>query len=491
MSVTYQNDAFEPWPETLKKESPSVSSDKQEDQKHSEAETSQEEPRKRRWRLFKQTLLVLNMSMAMWGIGSINIFSSVIAHDQETHNTTIYGNLITFSDYEFDELNSLKTLATLASSCLTGVMMNHFGRRSCMAISGMLAIAGWIGIAFVSNVNGMLGFRIISGLAVSGLRMSTAAYVVEIVDREIRGTMASIVGSGVFAGHVVTLGLSFAFRYYTVCLLLTIFQAISLVSIFWFPTSPSVLVLQGREEQAREALVRLRGTHADIDAEIQVYKDANQVTKGNRSAWKSLFAREVIADLARVCTLCIFTHFTGFYLILSNVLRVFKESRSSLDNHIASNIVAFIQFVSVLFASMLVDKLGRRNSLMMSFGITSVPLAVMAAYSASLSDSTQETNYAWIPVVCMVIAEATVVLGAVPVTHILCSEYFPTFLRPQALSICGLTFNLAGFLLLQFYTQMIEGMTATGVFAMYSCSCVVAVIFTFFAIKETRGEYIG
>ncbi|XP_066968308.1 facilitated trehalose transporter Tret1-2 homolog [Macrobrachium rosenbergii] len=226
---------------------------------------------------------------------------------------------------------------------------------------------------------------------------------------------------------------------------------------------------------------------------MQVYKDMNQITKENRSLWRELFAREVITDLAQVCTLFVLLHFTGCYLILFNILRVFKESGSSVDSHIASDIVTIVQFVAILFASTLVDKLGRRNSLMMSFGIMSVPLAVMAVYSGIVSDGTQEeTNpYGWIPVVCLVISQAAMVVGVVPVPYILSSEYFPTFLRPQAISICYSVFTLSGFVLLQFYTPVLEVMTGAGVFAMYSCSCVVGVIFTFFFIRETSGEYIG
>lgn len=498
--MSYENAAFEDSPESRQRESGNIYL-VEEDVLHCEEEIQeqgrenkiQEDSRERRARLLKQSLMVSLSSLGMWTTGSVIAFSSVIAYDLETHNTTIYGDPVALSSEELDQLSSLKSIAAIPGACVIALVMTRWGRRLCMAASGVLMVVGWLGIVLLPGVAGMLISRVISGFGIGGLSISINTYVVELADLEVRGTMAAIITIGIIGGQVVTMALGYAFRYYTVGLLLMIFPIVFLLSLVWLPEGPSVLIVQGREEDARKALVRLRGKYADIEAEVQVYKNMNKITEDNRSPWRELVTREPLINLARVCILFVIMHFTGYYVVAANTARIFSEAGSTIDNSIASVIVSSVQLVASAFASIPIDKLGRRKSLIMSYSIMSVPLAVMAAYFGILSDDTQEeTNpYGWIPVVCLVISQAAVVLGANPIPFILSNEYFPTFIRPQASSICFVIATFMGFIVLQFYTPMVEGMTLAGLFAFYACSCVAGVPYTFFFIKETRGKHVG
>ncbi|XP_068244356.1 facilitated trehalose transporter Tret1-like isoform X2 [Palaemon carinicauda] len=458
-------------------------------------EKFQENPQEKKWRLLRQAVIVFLSSLGMWSCGSVITYSAVVAYDLETHNTTIYGDPIEFSSKEFDQLSSLKTIAAIPGAFAIALLMEPLGRRLCMAISGLLMVVGWFGIAFVHGVEGMLISRVISGVAVGGLSISINTYIVEIVDREIIGKMSVIASSAILGGELVSLTLGYAFRYYTAGLLLLIFPVAFLLSLFWLPEVPSVLILK---EDARKILVKLRGKYADIDAEVQSCKDMNKVTEDNRSPWKELRARKTILALVRVCILFILMHLTGYYVVTANCTRIFMVAGSSIDDSIASVMVTSVQLVGALFAGFLIDTLGRRKSLIISYGIMSVPLAVMAAYFGVCGEDIldgemqKETNpYGWIPVVCLMTSQAAVVLGVNPVPFLLSNEYFPTFIRPQASGICFVVSTLVGSIVLQLYTPMVEGMTEAGVFTFYACSCVVGIPFTFFFIKETKGKRVG
>ncbi|XP_068244358.1 facilitated trehalose transporter Tret1-like isoform X4 [Palaemon carinicauda] len=395
-------------------------------------EKFQENPQEKKWRLLRQAVIVFLSSLGMWSCGSVITYSAVVAYDLETHNTTIYGDPIEFSSKEFDQLSSLKTIAAIPGAFAIALLMEPLGRRLCMAISGLLMVVGWFGIAFVHGVEGMLISRVISGVAVGGLSISINTYIVEIVDREIIGKMSVIASSAILGGELVSLTLGYAFRYYTAGLLLLIFPVAFLLSLFWLPEVPSVLILK------------------------------------------------------------------GYYVVTANCTRIFMVAGSSIDDSIASVMVTSVQLVGALFAGFLIDTLGRRKSLIISYGIMSVPLAVMAAYFGVCGEDIldgemqKETNpYGWIPVVCLMTSQAAVVLGVNPVPFLLSNEYFPTFIRPQASGICFVVSTLVGSIVLQLYTPMVEGMTEAGVFTFYACSCVVGIPFTFFFIKETKGKRVG
>ncbi|KAK7073314.1 hypothetical protein SK128_022156, partial [Halocaridina rubra] len=88
--------------------------------------------------------------------------------------------------------------------------------------------------------------------------------------------------------------------------------------------------------------------------------------------------------------------------------------------------------------------------------------------------------YGWIPLVCLMVSQAAVVVGANPVPYILSIEYFPTAIRTQGSSICYTFGTLAGVAALQLYTPMLEGMTQTGLYAFYASVCALGIPFAYF-----------
>ncbi|XP_064116503.1 uncharacterized protein LOC135222348 [Macrobrachium nipponense] len=209
--MSYENTTFEDSPETLQKKSVNTYL-VEEDVLHREEEIKeqggenkiQEDSRERRTRLLKQALMVFLSSLGMWTTGTVIGFSSVIAYDLETHNTTIYGDPVALSSEEFDQLSSLKTIETIPGACIIALVMMLWGRRLCMAALGLIMIVGWLGIVFIPGVDGMLISRVISGFGIGGLSISINTYVVELADREVRGTMAIIVntGAGLIGGEL-------------------------------------------------------------------------------------------------------------------------------------------------------------------------------------------------------------------------------------------------------------------------------------------------
>ncbi|XP_037778821.1 facilitated trehalose transporter Tret1-like isoform X1 [Penaeus monodon] len=443
----------------------------------------------RRTRLLRQGLKMFMCSLAMWTMGSMYVFPSVLAHDLAAHNTTIYGSPITLTSSQVDMAGSLVMLGSTVGAWVVAPLMMRLGRRACILGSGSTAVLGWLGVALLPEPVGILVARGLSGMAAGGLSLVANSYGIELADPEVRGMMAMVLNLGILLGQVVTVSVGYDARYFIVALVDMALPLALLLSLFHLPESPPYLVLKGREGEAREVLLDLRGRCADLEGEIQSYKDLNR-TSESKGVWRDLLRPEVLKDLAVVSTLFILMYFTGYQVISANTSRMFEAAGSSLDDSLATIIVNVVQVAAAVAASLLMDRLGRRRSTMLSYGVMCAALGGLAVYLLAAGEQ-DPRPLAWVPLVCLMVTQGAVTVGVNPVPFILSSEYFPTRIRAWAAGICYTVGNLAGFLALQLYTPMLEALGQVGLYAFYSAVCLAGVPFTYFFVRETTGAKVG
>ncbi|XP_063585260.1 facilitated trehalose transporter Tret1-like [Penaeus indicus] len=200
-----------------------------------------------------------------------------------------------------------------------------------------------------------------------------------------------------------------------------------LLSLFHLPESPPYLVLKGREGEAREVLLDLRGRYADLEGEIQNYKDLNR-SSHSEGTWRDLLRPEVLRDLAVVSTLFILMYFTGYQVISAYTSRLLEDAGSSIDESLATIIINIVQVAAAVGASFLMDRLGRRRSTMLSYGVMCASLGSLAVYLLAAGEQDPQPQ-AWIPLACLTVTQGAVTVGVNPVPFILSNEYFPTRIR--------------------------------------------------------------
>lgn len=451
-----------------------------------------ESPRARRRRLLQQLGKVMRASLGMCLIGSLYTFPSVLLSDATRHNTTIYGNTISF-DGRQDMISSLVLLGSLPGTWLTGFLSMKLGRRLSMMISGVLGVAGWLGTALLPSATGILVARFVSGLAVGGMSVAVNAYVAELSDPEVRGMMSMALNLAIMFGQLLTVSIGYNARYFLVALLNTIIPTAFIIFLIWMPESPSVLVLRGEEEAGLKVLLELRGRHADLKAEVKSYRDMNAASE---RAWRSLLLPPVLKSLAVISTLFFLSSFSGQLVITANASKIFEEAGTSLDGNLSAIIVMVVQIVSGICGFFLLDKLGRKKVLYIGFLLISVPLTVMATYvgktqQASASDDEVEMAGGWLPLACLVVSQIGSSFGVTGVPFLLSQEYFPTAIRPQANSVTLTMWTVATFLVLQLHTTMVKGLTLAGLYGFYASVSALAIPFIAFCIRETMGENVG
>lgn len=486
-------------------------------------------PGARRKRLLRQLSKVGRASLATGLMGTLFTFPSVLADDLHKHGTSLYGTPLTIDGLQ-DLVGSLLMLSSLPGAWLTAAFGMRLGRRKGMMVNGVVAIIGWLGVALIPYPAGILASRCVSGLALGGLSVLINAYVAELSDDDVRGMMSMSLNLAILLGQVVTVVLGYSLRYYTVAFINTLVPAAFVVFLVWLPESPSVLVLKGKDEQAMEVLLDLRGKHANLEEEVNSYKAFNK-SQGEGSTWRSLLQPSVVRSLTIVSMLFVIAAFTGFLVVNANAVQMLDAAGTSVDSGLGSIVLMVVQFVGGLGGFFLLDKIGRKNVLYLGFSGMVVALGAMAAYSgirqshsiaidtAIINTTTaplhQETpphsttfattpeggygvveapagsSWGWVPLACLGVYLTAVSLGVNVIAFVLNQEYFPTAIRSQASGICFTVWTLATFSVLQLYTPMVTTMTQAGLYGFYAAVCLVGLPFTFFFITETKGAAVG
>ena len=95
--------------------------------------------------------------------------------------------------------------------------------------------------------------------------------------------------------------------------------------------------------------------------------------------------------------------------------------------------------------------------------------------------------HAVLSTVSVVVYFCCFVMGFGPIPNILCAEIFPTRVRGICIAICSLTFWICDIIVTYSLPVMLNSIGLAGVFGIYSLVCVLAFVFVFLKVPETKG----
>ncbi|CAI0471327.1 unnamed protein product [Linum tenue] len=169
----------------------------------------------------------------------------------------------------------------------------------------------------------------------------------------------------------------------------------------------------------------------------------------------------------------------GVGVLLSN-LGISSASASLL----ISGVTTLLMLPSIAVAMRLMDLSGRRTLL-----LTTIP-ALIASLLVLVIGSTINFGSvvnAAISTVSVIVYFCCFVMGFGPVPNILCAEIFPTRVRGLCIAICALTFWIGDIIVTYSLPVMLNSIGLAGVFGLYAVVCVIALVFVYLKVPETKG----
>nr|XP_045605525.1 facilitated trehalose transporter Tret1-2 homolog isoform X2 [Procambarus clarkii] len=473
----------------------------------------QEPARTRRYRLAKQVLMFLGVSVShIAQLGMTLTWPNVLASDFQHDNTTIYGSSLHLQDWQMDMMGSMVYIGSLPGYVVAGWLARRQGRRWSMVMATVPGLLGWGLIALSLNTHMIIVGRFLTGLAMGLATVSVRIYLAEIADTEIRGAAGMIASAMLEFGGLVTISVGMLLPWYHIAFLVIVILLTFCVFIAPFlPESPMYLAISNRDAEARQVLLSLRGNYVDLDKEISLLKEENKQVEG-RYSWDALLKPFILKRILIVTGIFCISNFCGTEVIRANVTRMLQTTGMALNKDLSTILVFVLTLGGNLTMTMTIDRLGRRRCLVASLALLVVAYSVLGLTicltqsPAVLYDTSsapgQGVEYSqdaghralavedWLPAACLMVAALAISLGVGPIPWVVSPEFFPTAIRSQAMSVCTIIGCLIAVIPLQLYSLMQAILTQAGLYWTYACVSMLGIIFTITCVPETGRKKI-
>jgi len=257
-----------------------------------------------------------------------------------------------------------------------------------------------------------------------------------------------------------------------------------LVLLFCVPESPRWLTKQRRRAEALAILSRVGGPeHARKElAEIE-----HAVAQESGSLGQLLLPGMRVALMIGVA-LAVLQQVTGINVFLYFAPEIFKSLGSEIDAALWQTIlVGTVNMSFTVIAIWTVDRLGRKP--LMLIGYTGMGVSLLAIGLVSYLQRVE----VWV-LTFILSYIACFALSVGPVTWVILSEIFPTKIRGRAMAIATVCLWGANYVVTQTFTIMDEHQWLKQTFhrafpfCIYAFLCLVAVLFTWRYVPETKGK---
>jgi sugar porter (SP) family MFS transporter len=394
-------------------------------------------------------------------------------------------------DFEQQAIVAVLLLGAMVGALASGYLADHISRKWTKVISGSIYVIGALGCAFSIDAGMLIGFRFLLGVSVGTASFVSPLYISEVSPPRVRGGLVSFNQLAVVTGILMAYVVNFAFKDFTdqwrwmlgVAALPGAALAVGMLTV---PQTPRWLALQGRQDEARDVLERLRegDQDADVDAELTEIEDANESERGARV--RDLLHASFRPLLLVGAGLALAQQFVGVNTVIYYAPTILSDTGLGNGAALAATMVVGVtNLVFTIAAVLLLDRVGRRVLLLVGTAGILVSLTVLGVYFTS---SALQADYGWLALVGLLMFMASFAIGLGPVFWLMISEIFPVGMRGPAMSVCTIVNWGANFVVAQTFLTLSKAITREGVFYLYAGLSILALIFFFLRVPETKGQ---
>ena len=277
-------------------------------------------------------------------------------------------------------------LGSVISTLFAGLLADWMGRKSLMALSGVMFVISIPMIALSHGYGPLVFGRLLQGISAGLIGVVVPLYLAECLTASSRGK-----GTGIFQWlltlGIVTaafVGVYFSFRVDQVAKLgdaarLLAFKDTAWRGIFWVSLPPGILFVigsfmvaesprwllrRGKKEAAYTALLRSRTTE-QADLELREMQEVTAAEQGKNSSGtkvkESLLRRKYVIPFVLACIILAFNQATGINSIIAyNTNILLQSGLSDVAAHWGYVVFTIINFAVTFGAVVLVDRKGRK-----------------------------------------------------------------------------------------------------------------------------------
>lgn len=414
------------------------------------------------------------------------------------YDTAVIAGAIGFLQKKYDLSAAMMGWAASAAlvGCVIGAMFSgtlsdKIGRKKVLIISAILFAISSIGTALPPDLTWFVIFRMLGGVGIGIASILAPLYISEIAPAAIRGRLVSIYQLGIVSGilliYFVNAGIAgmydeawnidYGWRWmFGSGIIPSIFFLILLIFV---PESPRWLAQNGREDEALFILNKVSGPEK---AERDLFEIKRPVLAESTS-FSELLKPGLRTALVIGVILSILSQVTGINAIMYYAPEIFKSTGDGSDSALLQTVlVGAVNVLFTLIAIKYVDQFGRKGLLLVgSAGMAVCLFLVGAAFYFEWLDG----YFVLVPILAY-IAFFAISLG--PMTFVVVGEIFPNRVRGKAMSVALFFLWVAVYLVSQTFPMLLESIGSAYTFWLYMLMSVVAFLFVWKALPETKGK---
>ncbi|XP_032057269.1 solute carrier family 2, facilitated glucose transporter member 5-like isoform X2 [Aythya fuligula] len=432
---------------------------------------------------------------------NVSVINSPAPYMQDFYNQTYTDRHGVFMDKNFQTLLwsltvSMYPLGGFFGSLMVGPLVNNCGRKGTLLINNLFSIAAAIlmGTSEIAKTFEVIILsRVIMGIYAGLASNVVPMFLGEMAPKNLRGAIGVVPQLFITIGILIAqiLGLNSILgnaEGWPVLLGLTgIPSVIQLLTLPFFPESPRYLLIQkGNEEQARQALQRLRGWD-DVDDEIEEMRleDQSEKEEGQMSVLTLCAFRGLRWQLISIVVMMMGQQLSGVNAVFYYADRIFQSAGVETNNvqYVTVSIGA-INVVMTCLAVFIVESLGRRILLLAGFGLCCGSCAVLTL-ALNLQNTVSWMSY--LSIVCVILYIIGHAIGASPIPFVMITEMFLQSSRPAAFMVGGSVHWLCNFAVGLLFLYMEAGLGAYS-FLIFCAICLVTMVYIFFVVPETKNK---
>jgi SP family arabinose:H+ symporter-like MFS transporter len=377
-------------------------------------------------------LLIQSTIVAALGGLLFGFDTAVISGTTELHRQTY-----TLSPFSLGFTVASALCGTIMGAMLAGIPGDRLGRRDSLSAMAVLYIVSALGCAFAPNWYLLVAFRFIAGLGIGGSSVLGPMYIAEIAPAGWRGRLVgffqlNVVGGillAYFSNYVIGLAGFGMFEWRWKLGISGLPAILFLVMLFSIPRSPRWLVQKGRVENARVVLQSI----GEQDVEQELHEIVESIDREHGRAEEPLFARKYRLPIILAISIGMFNQLSGINAILYYLNDIFARAGfSKVSGDLQAVAIGFTNLLFTILAMSVIDRMGRKNLLLIGSVGT---CACLAGVAAIFNMGRYEGMLVWLLI--GFIAFFAFSQGAVIWVYL--SEVFPTRVRAKGQSLGSFT----------------------------------------------------
>ena len=414
---------------------------------------------------------------------------------------------------------AIATIGTILGAIVAGRLADHFGRKPVLFWIGILFGVGALATALAPTPDLVAGaggamtasssmpitffmvFRFLGGVGVGMSSVVAPIYTAEIAPARVRGRLVGLVQFNIVFGILLAYASNAIIREIAhedvawrwmlgVMAVPAVFFLLFLMAV---PETPRWLFAHRREDEARAISARL--TNSAEESEEQMKEIADQLAEDRAAGHVPFFTRRYRKVILMAFCIAMFNQLSGINAILYYAPKVMKlaggeQVLGPAFPYVASVIVGLMNLIATMAALTVIDKLGRRQLMivgsigyLVSLGFLS---AIMFAYKGGAFEQGSAVPV-WLILIGLLAFIASHAFGQGSVIWVFISEIFPNRVRARGQSLGSLTHWVFAFITTYAFPVLTDKLGGGFAFGLFFLAMVGQLFWVLKVMPETKG----